>query len=69
MAGVRVPATQRAGAAVAGSVRAVLPSAKLYRPIWEYDARTLAKDLSVHLVYGAATSATFATVARSRSTR
>jgi hypothetical protein len=26
----------------------VLPLAKLYKPIWEYDAKTLAKDLSAH---------------------
>jgi hypothetical protein len=30
----------------------VLPLAKLYRPIWEYDARVLARDLGDHLVYG-----------------
>jgi hypothetical protein len=34
----------------------ILPAAKLYRPIWDYDAKTLAKDLSVHLVYGVATA-------------
>jgi hypothetical protein len=26
----------------------------LYKPIWKYDAETLAKDLSAHLVYGLA---------------
>ena len=31
-------------------------AAKLYKPIWEYDTKTLAKDLSAHLVYGLATS-------------
>jgi Protein of unknown function (DUF1440) len=36
----------------------ILPAAKLYKPIWEYDAKTLAKDLSAHLVYGLATSTT-----------
>ena len=30
----------------------LLPLAGLYRPIWEYDARVLAKDLGDHLVYG-----------------
>jgi len=34
----------------------VLPAAKLYKPIWKYDAKTLAKDLSGHLVYGLATA-------------
>jgi len=37
----------------------VLPLAKVYKPIWEYDAPTLAKDLSAHLVYGAVASAAF----------
>ena len=36
-----------------------LPIARLYRPIWEYDARTLAWDLSAHLAYGAGTATTF----------
>jgi hypothetical protein len=39
---------------------AVLPLAKVYEPIWKYDARTLGQDLSAHLVYGLATSAAFA---------
>jgi uncharacterized membrane protein YagU involved in acid resistance len=43
---------------------AVLPLAKLYRPIWEYDAKSLAKDLSAHLVYGTVTAAAFARVLR-----
>ena len=43
---------------------AVLPFADLYKPIWEYDARTLAKDLSAHVVYGATTTAVFAALAR-----
>jgi hypothetical protein len=30
----------------------VLPLAKLYQPIWTYDVKTLANDLSAHLVYG-----------------
>ena len=34
----------------------ILPAAKLYKPIWEYDAKTLADDLSAHLVYGLATA-------------
>jgi len=24
----------------------------VYKPIWEYDARTIWQDLSAHLVYG-----------------
>ncbi len=38
----------------------VLPLAKLYKPIWEYDARSLLKDWSGHLAYGSATAAAFA---------
>jgi hypothetical protein len=43
---------------------AVLPLAKLYKPIWEYDAKTLGKDLSAHLVYGVGTGAAFGALAR-----
>jgi hypothetical protein len=46
------------------SAYVLMPLAKLYKPIWEYDAKTLAKDLSAHLVYGTATAAAFAAVAR-----
>ena len=45
----------------------ILPLAKLYKPIWDYDARTLGEDLSAHLVYGAATAAAFAALDRKRS--
>lgn len=31
----------------------------LYKPIWEYDAETLRKDLTAHLAYGLATSAAY----------
>ena len=47
------------GASVWATSYAVLPAAKLYRPIWEYDLRTLGKDLSAHLVYGVSTAAAF----------
>jgi hypothetical protein len=46
------------GASVWGAGYVILPAAKLYKPIWEYDAKTLANDLSAHLVYGLATAAT-----------
>ena len=42
----------------------VLVPAKLYQPMWEYDAETLWKDLSAHLVYGLATATTFRVLAR-----
>jgi hypothetical protein len=47
------------GAAVWATGYVVLPEAGLYKPIWKYDARTLAWDLSAHLAYGAGTGATF----------
>jgi hypothetical protein len=40
--------------------------AGVYRPIWEYHAQGLAKDLSAHLVFGTTTSAVFATLTRER---
>jgi len=43
------------GAAVWASDYVVLPAAKLYKPLWKYDLKTLAQDLSAHLVYGLAT--------------
>lgn len=45
---------------------AVLPLLKVYRPIWEYDAKTLGKDLSAHLVYGATTAGAFALLSRDK---
>lgn len=42
----------------------LMPLAKLYKPIWEYDARTLGKDLSADVVYGLATGAAFAALTR-----
>ena len=44
------------GAVVWASGYVILPVVKLYKPIWEYDHRTLAKDLSAHLVYGLTTA-------------
>jgi hypothetical protein len=37
----------------------VLPEAGIYKPIWEYDAKTLAEDLSGHLAYGLGTGSAF----------
>lgn len=47
------------GPLVWGSGYVVLPLAKLYKPIWEYDAATLAEDLGAHMVYGLTTAAAF----------
>ncbi|HUZ69182.1 MAG TPA: hypothetical protein VMU65_05670 [Candidatus Saccharimonadales bacterium] len=38
---------------------AVLPLGGYYKPIWEYDARTLGIDLGGHLIYGTATAAAY----------
>lgn len=51
------------GAAAFATSYAVLPAAKLYRPIWEYDVKTLAKDLTGHLVFGLGTAALFRSLA------
>ena len=39
--------------------RRALPAAGLDKPIWEYDATTLAWDLGAHLAYGAGTGTAF----------
>jgi hypothetical protein len=52
------------GAVVWGSDYVILPILKVYKPIWEYDAKTLADDLSAHLVYGVATAATLRALSR-----
>ena len=54
------------GPAVWASGYVVLPLAKLYKPIWEYDAKTLGKDLSAHLVYGTTAAAVFRVLAGRR---
>lgn len=46
------------GAIVWASSYVILPAAKLYEPMWKYDAKTLSSDLGAHLVYGIVTSAT-----------
>ena len=47
------------GAAVWLAGYVILPEGGLYKPIWEYDAETLAWDLSGHLAYGTGTGITF----------
>ena len=46
---------------------AILPIAKVYKPIWEYDARALAKDFSAHIAYGTVTAATFSALTYRRA--
>jgi hypothetical protein len=57
------------GASVWATSYAVLPVAKLYKPIWGYDLATLGKDLSAHLVYGLSTAVASKLVSNSRRTR
>ena len=52
------------GAAVFAGDYTALPVAGLYKPIWEYDAKTLAWDLGAHLAYGAGTGTAFWLLAR-----
>lgn len=47
------------GAMVWAAGYIAMPEAGLYKPIWEYDAKTLASDLTAHLAYGAGTGAAF----------
>lgn len=47
------------GTTVWGSDYLVLPAAKLYKPIWDYEPQVLAEDLAVHLLYGLVTAAVF----------
>ena len=47
------------GAAVFADDYIALPIAGLYKPIWEYDATTVAWDLGAHLAYGAGTGTMF----------
>ena len=43
----------------------VLPFTKIYKPIWDYDAKTLWEDLSAHVVYGLTIGTVAAIAARS----
>jgi hypothetical protein len=45
------------GATVWAASYVILPAAKLYQPIWEYDRTTLGKDLTAHLTFGFGTAA------------
>lgn len=55
------------GPVVWASAYAMLPAAGLYKPMWEYDAKILGKDLSAHLGYGLGTAAAFRALAHGRS--
>lgn len=57
------------GPVVFASGYVVLPLAKLYKPIWEYDGPTIAKDLGAHMVYGIATAEAFRLLSPRRGRR
>ena len=57
------------GAGVWAGGYVVLPAAGLYQPIWKYDRRLLAKDLTAHLVYGLSTAAAFRILGSVRKSR
>lgn len=63
VAGSLCPPTLRSGlafgAVVWSSDYVILPLAKVYKPIWEYEVSALWADLSAHLVYGVATAFVF----------
>lgn len=42
----------------------VLPLANLYKPMWEYDLKTLGRDLSAHTAYGLTTAGIFRALVR-----
>jgi hypothetical protein len=54
------------GALVWATGYVILPEGGLYKPIWQYDKKVLAEDLSAHLAYGAGTGVTFWLFARLR---
>lgn len=56
----------RLGVLACSTSYALLPLLELYKPIWEYDAKTLAQDYSAHLVFGSVTGATLWALARRR---
>jgi hypothetical protein len=52
------------GAVAFGTGYVVLPAAKLYKPIWEYDRETLVQDLVAHLAFGLTTASVFRILSR-----
>ena len=59
MAKKRTLAGLLTGAVAWGTSYATLAPMGLYEPIWEYEAETLWKDLSAHLVFGLTTGVVF----------
>jgi uncharacterized membrane protein YagU involved in acid resistance len=64
----KLPGGGWAGALVLGPVvwlssYVILGGLGVYKPIWQYDAQTLGKDLLAHLVYGSSVALSFAAMA------
>lgn len=58
------PAGVTTGTVAWATSYAALAPMGLYKPMWEYDLKTLWKDLSAHLVYGLATAAAYRLLTR-----
>ncbi len=52
------------GAGAFANSYATLGALGVYEPVWSYDASTLAKDFSAHLLFGAAIGLTYTTLSR-----
>lgn len=59
-----VPAGALAGVLAFSASYIALPALGVYKQIWEYDAATLWKDASAHLVFGSATGVALAGLRR-----
>jgi len=46
----------------------ILPLLRIYKPIWQYDSRNLAEDLSAHMTFGLVTALTFTLLGASPET-
>lgn len=60
---------RRPGATAWATAYTVLAPADLYKPIWEYDAKTLWRDLNAYFVYGTVTALAFRLLTRTATTR
>ncbi|MFU8840112.1 MAG: hypothetical protein ACNA8R_05260 [Nitriliruptoraceae bacterium] len=61
-----LPAGVATGAGAVANSYATLGAMGIYEPIWRYDAATIAKDVTAHLVFGVATSLAYRALAGGR---
>ncbi len=52
------------GCAAFGTAYTILPALGIYDPIWEYSGKSVRKDATAHLTYGAATGLALAVLSR-----